>query len=165
MNKFATLKHIGSFKKVCFYSIQMENSAISLYEEFYIKHQNLVGFKQDLSTILSQIREIGLRGAKDYYFRHEGSAEALPSTFFGGNKSNLRLYCLRLSENVVILVSGGVKTKLKAQDCPNVSLHFKMANSLSKKFTSLIKEGEIRIEEKIIPRLQFEKELQIEFKL
>lgn len=79
MHTFATLKHIGTFKKVCFYSIKLENSDLSLYEEFYEKFGKLDELKEEMDILFSQIKAIGNRGALSHYFRHEGSAEALPT--------------------------------------------------------------------------------------
>jgi hypothetical protein len=162
MNNFATLKLIGSFEKVVFYSIRLEGMDLSLYEEFFEKF-NIKEYKDELSNMLSQIREIGKRGAYARYFRHEGSAEALPTSILGDGNGNLRLYCSRINENVVILYNGGIKTKQKAQDCPNVFLHFNLANKLSKKITQLMIDEEIKSDPKGRSGLIYDKSLTIEF--
>ncbi|MDR3010860.1 MAG: hypothetical protein LBV59_23235 [Sphingobacterium sp.] len=46
--------------------------------------------------------------------------------------NNLRLYCHRLNDHVVILYGGAIKTAGKAQDCPQVKEHFNLANILSR---------------------------------
>lgn len=45
---------------------------------------------------------------------------------------------------MVILFSGAIKTANYAQDCPNVSLHFKQANQLTKAIDTAIKVKDIR---------------------
>lgn len=63
------------------------------------------------------------------------------------------MYCIRICDEVVILLNGGIKTAQKAQQCPNVAPHFTMANKVSKLLTQAIKDKEISIEQNIRPRL------------
>lgn len=58
--------------------------------------------------------------------------------------NNLRLHCHRLNSKVVILFSGGIKTRSKAQDCPNVKSHFLLANRLTNIIDRAIQERDIR---------------------
>jgi hypothetical protein len=162
MNKFATLKHIGSFKKVCFFSILLEGSSQTIYEEFYDKFKSEESLKEDIKLIITQLNQIGLRGAFTKYFRPEGSAEALPHFITSLHKPKLRLYCVRLSDEVVVLLSGGIKTSQKAQDCPNVSNHFRIANKISKQLTKAISVGEIEIDKITRPRLIIDKAYRIQ---
>lgn len=57
--------------------------------------------------------------------------------------NNLRLYCHRLNEYVVILFSGAIKTAHTAQECPNVKPHFELANKLTVTIDKAFKENEI----------------------
>lgn len=57
--------------------------------------------------------------------------------------NNLRLYCLRANESVVFLFNGDIKTTLKAQDCPNVKSHFKLANKLTALLNQAFVENQI----------------------
>ncbi len=164
MNKFATIKHLSTFKKVSFYTLKIENE-VSLYEAFYEKINNQADLKEDLAIILQQINEIGDHiGAELRYFRHEGSAHALPSKVlaFEGEKTALRLYCAVLSCNVVFLFNGDVKTTMKAKDCPNVKAHFELANKLSEKLTKAIIEREIWIDDGFEHRLRILNNFEIE---
>ena len=62
----------------------------------------------------------------------------------GKKKSNnLRLYCHRLNESVVILFSGSLKTAETPQQCPNVKPHFELANKLTLPIDNALKEREI----------------------
>ncbi|MBZ5857604.1 hypothetical protein [Flavihumibacter profundi] len=78
-----------------------------------------------------------LYGAQDHFFKREGYAERLPPPTYrfvesdGESDFGLRLYCLVLSEQVVILLNGGRKTAQRVQDCPNCFPHFNFANKLS----------------------------------
>ena len=75
---------------------------------------NIEKFKDDavrnkeLNVILTQIDRIQKNGALERYFRYEGKMSdhvmALPAF-----QSGLRLYCLRMSDSVLIIGNGGVK--------------------------------------------------------
>lgn len=160
MNNFATIKHINSFKHVEYYSVCIdEDGDSSLFEKFLVKHtqENL----QKLNHIQSWIKWIGNKyNAKIDYFRNEAETadtSALPPknpnwepTFIEwnnetetGHTNNLRLYTFRANEHVVFLFNGDIKTADKAQNCPNVKSHFKLANTLSKLIDKCFVEGEI----------------------
>lgn len=146
------LKYIQAYDKVVYYSVTLfdeEDNLIStngsMFEDFIKKHE--VQNYQELDYVLNWIRYIGdNKGALPHYFRFENRASGLPpkaKTAVNENVSfvdverpdlpnfSLRLYCLRLNEHVVILFNGDIKTTEKAQDCPNVGGHFKLANKLS----------------------------------
>src|SRR5688500_17022902 len=94
--------------------------------------------KRQLSEINRFIQQIGEEyGAEDQFFKRERYAERLPPPNYrfidsdGETDFGLRLYCLKLSESVVILLNGDRKTAQKIQDCPNCYPHFLFANKLS----------------------------------
>ncbi|MCK0137177.1 hypothetical protein [Arenibacter sp. S6351L] len=162
MSSFARLKHIQDYDQVSYYSVcvgddpQTFDDQDSLYESF-LKTQGEVNRKKVIH-IINWLKEIGERyGAQKHLFRDEqkqGEANALPPegtnrrpTYTEAGKNipnNLRLYCYRLNEHVVILFSGAVKTAKYAQDCPNVNPHFAKANRLTKAIDTAIKEKDIR---------------------
>lgn len=161
MNGIIRLKHIQDFKKVCFYSVCLDEDEIpiddveSLFELFVKTHE--VENKEKLNHILSWLQEIGDKyGALDFYFRNEqnqGEAMGLPPrkasvepvyTEDGEiTPNNLRLYCHKLNESVVILFNGNIKTAETAQTCPQVRPHFELANKLTISIDNAFKEGEI----------------------
>lgn len=148
MSIFVRIKSVATYKKVVYYSVVLtdsndeeilETEVESLFENFLKRHQadNI----KKLTHILAWMKEIGEnRGALIDDFRHEKKASALPPKgkdrkpvfmIKGKNDINdLRLYCFPVNERVVFLFNGGIKTTKKAQECPNVSDHFKIANKL-----------------------------------
>jgi hypothetical protein len=64
---------------------------------------------------------------------------------FEGNP--LRLYCLYISNNMIFLFNGGIKTTDKAQDCPNVSKYFRDAERFTKMIDEGIRSGELILDE------------------
>lgn len=149
MNIFAQIKPIARYKKVTYYSICLDNSKTSLFEDFISCFKTTE--REKLNHILIWMELIGDKyGATPNFFRPEGATadaaalppkgtERKPHYTEGGNTkaNNLRLYCLRANSHVVFLFNGGLKTKNKAQDCPNVGAPFRLANQLTKALEDL----------------------------
>lgn len=124
-----------------YYTVLREGEEKSEVEKFFEKFTEDEEHREDIQELRAFIVELGEKiGAKDRYFRFEEVAEALPPKFIG---MDIRLYCYRLSEQIVILFNGGVKTTAKAQDCPNVAPHFRFANRVSHSIERLKREGMI----------------------
>lgn len=173
MNTFAQIKRIAEYEKVIYYSICLDDDEASLFEEFIRKHgtEN----RNKLNHILVWIKTIGDKyGAQERHFRPEGEfadTSALPPPSnnelsfieYGKKKSNnLRLYCLRANESVVFLFNGDIKTEQKAQDCPNVRKHFKLANYLTKAIDQAFIDQEITWNEEYT-NITYDKSLKIYF--
>lgn len=162
MNNFAEIVLIERFKKVNYYSLSI-NGEQSLFSKFITKHT--IENKEKLAHILKWISVIGDKiGSKEFYFRNESetaSTSALPpriglikdepmyiETDEDGISqtvpNNLRLYCMRLSDNVVFLFDGDIKTARVAQECSNVKPYFRQANLLTKLIDQAIIDGDIQ---------------------
>ncbi len=142
MNSYTLIK-IADYPKTSFYSIVEENQNEELiwFAEFMKKIK-----RHDAISIRKMIQEIGKKyGARKQYFRHENRAHALPSAevrFIETDKS-LRLYCLRLSDQAVILFNGGYKDAQTAQES-GISYHFQEANIMANKIQKALINNEIR---------------------
>ena len=154
MNNIATIKQIASYNKVIYYSICIEDDGgDSLFELFLKKHT--AENKEKLNHIMKWLQLIGEKyGAQEYYFRNEAESsdtrglppsgtDREPTYIEDGENvpNNLRLYCFKLNEHVVILYNGDIKTSARAQDCPNVRQHFRLANMLTKLVEEQMNEG------------------------
>ncbi len=148
MNTFANLfelKALGG-RKTRFYTVQFEDKPDNEFEDFLLRHENQEDLKQQLDELVAWLDEIAARrGALHWLFRHENKAHALPpkQRLQHLEINNLRLYCLRLNDNVVILFNGGFKTADTAQNCPNVRPYFNQANRLSDAIDQCLQSGEI----------------------
>ncbi|MBA3900674.1 MAG: hypothetical protein H0X62_10775, partial [Bacteroidetes bacterium] len=101
---------------VNYYTIQFENE-ISETQKFFDNFEE-EEYEKDIKTILAIMEKISESRAVERHFRMEGkirdSAVALPGNLYS---SNLRLYCLRISDKIVILGNGGLKkTKTYNED-------------------------------------------------
>ena len=90
------------------YTIQFLSDDDSEFEKFYSKFRNELEYNEDFERLLNILGRIADFGALERFFRPEGKMNdrvcALPVL-----KSKLRLYCLRLSDKILILGNGGVK--------------------------------------------------------
>jgi hypothetical protein len=157
MSTFAKISFIASYDKVTYYSVALVDEEVDLpsyFGKFVSRHQQRN--REKLNHILSWLKEIGNAwGARPHLFRDERKAHALPPK--GALReptyveieigkvvaNNLRLYCYRLSESVVFLFDGDVKTADAAQDCPNVGPHFRTANKLVQVIDECFNQGDI----------------------
>ncbi len=110
----AELILVNEAKNCTFYTIQFLSEDESEFEQFYNKFKDEVEFNPDLMRIVGFLGRIADFGALERYFRPEGKMSdhvvALPVV-----TSKLRLYCLRLSDKILILGNGGIK-KTKSYD-------------------------------------------------
>lgn len=146
MNIFVTIEPAFKEKEVNFYSVRFDGSDhleiddfITFFEEG--NEEDQIAFEE----LIAFLGVIGDRGAFKHLFRHEGDgAEALPRKFLDQGaylvspNNPIRLYCIRINTDVVILCNGGIKTTRNPNDCDNVSRYFKdvraIARSLDKAF-------------------------------
>ena len=132
-------------EKVAFYTIKLESNLRSEFVDFLTRMRVQEVTRGQLAEIIRLIQNMGSRyGAQKHFFRHENAASALPPPNFHYvdiDDYGLRLYCIRLSESVVILLNGDRKTTQKVQDCPLCSRHFSLANRLAHKVDEAIREG------------------------
>lgn len=131
------------------YSIQFTSEDYSEYERFYNKFIQDATLNRDLLRIVEIIDKIAQEGALGRLFRPEGkmrdSVVALPLL-----TSKLRLYCLRLSNGILILGNGGVKNSRTYEEDDSLRGYVLTLQ----KFEELLKEGQrkgtIKISERII---------------
>ena len=132
----AELLLVNSTDACTIYTIQFLSENNSEFERFYNKFKNDAEYNPDLMRIVALINKIADMGALERFFRSEGKLKdgvcALPII-----QSKLRLYCLRLSNEILILGNGGVKkTKTYNEDSTLNGYVLTLQN-----FEKLIREG------------------------
>lgn len=128
-----------------------ESEEISETEDFFGRFENEDKFSDDIENLAYWLEEIGKkRSAKEHFFRFEDSANALPppKRVTRQDSGKLRLYCIRLSDNIVILCNGDEKTANEAQKCPNVFPKFRLARSIAIQIDKHFSDKSLRIEGK-----------------
>lgn len=140
------------YEKVTYYTVRVEGRAFSEFRDF---QQRMSANPQDLielNEIRRYIQNIGNApfGAEPRHFKPERAAERLPPPYHWfeaetPNDYGLRLYCIRLSRDFVILLNGGRKTNLDPEKCDNCRPHFRFANALANVITTAIIEGNVTL--------------------
>ena len=137
----ATILSIEQTEKAGLFTIIFEGEAMSEFDNFYSKFINDAERSNDVYQILNQIDLMMTeRGFTERNFRYEGKASdnvvALPVY-----KNSLRLYCLRLSDSVLIVGNGGVHEEDSTLNGYVISLQ-----KLDALLKADIKKGLVRIE-------------------
>lgn len=115
---------------VQFYSVKLGTSKITEFEFF--DNKDFPNHYEELQIIYNVINEMRVRGAKEFFFKNERNAEALPivsQAIQDANKEDfgLRLYCKRMSDELLIIFNGDIKTHINPNSCVNVCNHFTRA--------------------------------------
>ncbi len=118
------------------YSLQFLRDSETEFEKFVDRFMDNAEYNDDFADIAAVVNRILDIGAKERFFRPEGNSSdavvALPTT-----KSKLRLYCLRLSDKILILGNGGVKKSRTYQEDPELRGYVLTLQ----KFQRLLEEG------------------------
>jgi hypothetical protein len=160
VNKFITIRLFKTFKQVAYYTFWIEGREQSETDAFFTRFENESALTNDLNLLVAWIQEIGRnRGAKSRYFRFENDAAALPPPArimaeLGNSYCQFRLYCIRLSDEIVILANGGRKTSQTVQNSPELMPHFRFANKMAQQLIELIQSGELVLDGKQIVDLE-----------
>ncbi len=153
MKQYVNLQVFRDFRKVRFYTFQLENNDTSETMKFFNRMKADDSSVEDLNRLARWIVEIGENhGALLELFRFEEEAHALPPPPIGQRKvgvihiqnNDLRLYCVWISESIVILANGGIKKSDTVQGTPDLIPHFRFAKAMGRQINQLIREGNFR---------------------
>ncbi len=160
MNKYILIEEFSTdFPLVSFYTARLETASLSETEKFIERFLESPEFKNDFDAVIAWIEKMGMDfGARRIFFRDENGANALPPRQGILEKytpafvefAHLRLYCIRVSDQIVILLNGGVKTSEKVQDSPDCIAHFRFAVRFCKLLDEQIRDGAFRIHGRIL---------------
>ena len=158
MTQKYSIELIEEHDAVNFYSIHLDVEELSELERFFEKFPEGSQFDEDIDTIIEWLDRIGHRGALERHFRYEGKygdgIMAIPI-----ETSNLRLYCIRLSDKILIFGNGGVKDCARWQDSKTLTQYVQMLLDTSRFISSRISNGTICIVDKeIVGNLKFSRD-------
>ena len=147
MKKRTTLELVEQSEKVCLYSISFAMDNMTEFERFMLKFREEASFNKDYQRILYAISIILDKGALERYFRPEGSFGddlcALPI-----ESGRLRLFCLRISDEILILGNGDVKRASAYEDDPALLGYALDLQKFDRLLRKDLEKGIVRIEEK-----------------
>jgi hypothetical protein len=113
---------------------------------FYNRFKDDAIYNDDLARIAKFVESIADLGALERFFRLEGKMSdrvcALPVF-----KSKLRLYCLRLSNSILILGTGGIKKSRTYNEDDELRGYVVTLQNFDKLIKQGVKEGTIIISE------------------
>lgn len=147
MKKKTTLDIISESEKATLYSISFEKDGTTEFEKFVAEFEMNAEYNSDYQRIIAALQVILDKGALERFFRPEGkmndNVHAIP---IEGGK--LRLYCLRISEQIVILGNGGVKNTKSYQEDPRLYGYVLDLQRFEKILKENIDKGYISVDEK-----------------
>jgi hypothetical protein len=149
------------FEEVAFYTIRDEAQEESETDRFLGRFMDPdspnfePGFEEAFRLIVAWIENIGQNGLSQIRVRKENDAEALPPLpglvyELDLSAPPLRLFYVRLSDQVLVLCGGGKKTSRSTQESGALMSHFRLANAIAKELAQMVQSREIRIEGKQI---------------
>lgn len=153
MKKKTTLELVEQTEKVSLYSISFAMDRTTEFERFLQKFEQEASLNPNYQKIIYALSIIMDKGALERYFRPEGKMNddlcALPI-----ESSTIRLYCLRISDEILILGNGDVKSTQKYEDDTKLygyALDLQKFDMLLKKD---IEDGVVIIEEKVLKNIE-----------
>ena len=156
MKQEYSIELLEEYDKVNFYSIRMKDAELTELEAFFEKFPEGCEYDNEIDVIISWIDQIAERGALERYFRPEGNygdgVGVIPIDV--GNK--LRLYCLRLSDKILVFGNGGVKDSRTWQESETLAPYVKLLIDTSRFISSRIKNGTtVFVDKEIVGNLNF----------
>ena len=131
------------------YTIRLKDEKLTEFEKFLDKFPNDCKYKEDIDIIISWIEKITEKGALSRYFKPEGKygdgVGAIPI-----ETNNIRLYCLRLSDKILILGNGGIKDADTWQDSPTLRPFVELLIDTSRFINTRRQKGNIQLNDKTI---------------
>ena len=128
------------------FSIRIDGDRLSEVEKFLIMFKDTASpvLKDDLDRIINGLSQIAENGALERFFRNEGGINdrvvAIPLYILPRNHAEngtLRLYCIRISDKLLIVGGGGLKTTHTTEEDPILSAHVRTLQSIDKKLAEL----------------------------
>lgn len=153
MKKKTTVELVEQSTKVSFYSISFQMDRTTEFERFLSKFEEEAEFNEDYQKILAALEIILDKGALERYFRPEGTMKdnlcALPL-----ESGDIRLYCLRLSDEILILGNGDRKTTRTYQEDTRLLGYALDLQKFDRLLKDDIEEGFVTIEERTLKYIE-----------
>lgn len=155
MTQKYSIELIEEHDAVNFYSVHLDEEELSELERFFEKFPEGCEYDEDVDTIIAWLDKIGERGALERYFRYEGrfgdKVSAMPI-----ETSHLRLYCIRLSDKILIFGNGDVKDCATWQENETLSEYVEMLVDTSRFISTRLSNGTLYfVDKEIIGNLNF----------
>lgn len=148
-----TLKTIEQNDNVGMFSICFDSNEESEFERFLNEFKDNATLNKDFNVILLALSKIIDKGALERFFRNEGKmSDNVKALAIDSHK--LRLYCLRISDQILILGNGGVKTTRTYQEDDKLSGYVMDLQTFDRVLLNAQKSGKVTIEKNMITDIQ-----------
>lgn len=148
-----SLKTIEQNDNVGMFSICFDGNEESEFEKFLNEFKDNATYNKDFNVILLALSKIIDKGALERFFRNEGKMnDSVKALAIDSRK--LRLYCLRISDQILILGNGGVKTTRTYQENEQLSGYVMDLQTFDKVLIKAQKAGRATIEKNMITDIQ-----------
>lgn len=148
-----TLKTIEQNDIVGMFSICFDGNEESEFERFLNEFKDNATLNKDFNVILLALSKIIDKGALERFFRNEGKmSDNVKALAIDSHK--LRLYCLRISDQILILGNGGVKTTRTYQEDDKLSGYVMDLQTFDRVLLNAQKSGKVTIEKNMITDIQ-----------
>lgn len=142
----AKIMSVKQTEKTALFSIIFEGEDESEFVKFQSKFINSAKLVDDLRLIINVIQKMLEKGFEERNFRREGKetdhVSALPVY-----KNRLRLYCLRMSDSVLIVGNGGIKRSRTYEQDENLNGYVIDLQNLDRLLSADIKKGRVSLED------------------
>lgn len=154
-----TIKHITISDAVGVYSLQFSDKTETEFVDFMSKYKDIPNpiLKEDFNRIMTILKKIIVNGALERHFRTRESkikdgVVAVPLDIRRRKKGcgTLRLYCLRISDEVLILGNGGIKYGDNYNDDAELNSYVANLAELDRVIRKLSQQGKIKITGKTV---------------
>lgn len=149
----ATLKTIEQSDNVGMFSICFDGNDESEFEKFLKEFKDNAAYNRDFNVILLALSKIIDKGALERFFRNEGrmrdNVKALAI-----DSRKLRLYCLRISDQVLILGNGGVKNTRTYQENEQLSGYVMDLQTFDRVLLQAQRQSRVTIEKNMITGIE-----------
>lgn len=145
----AELKIVAQNDNISLYSICFDGSQETEFEKFVNKFKDNATVNHEYRTILLALERILGTGALERYFRLEGKMND-DLCALAIDSRQLRLYCLRISDQILIAGNGGIKTTRTYQENEELNGYVMNLQQFDRLLKQAQEEGTITIEENVI---------------
>lgn len=151
--KQVTIKTIEQNDNVGMFSICFDGDSKSEFEKFLLEFKDNATYNKDFNAILLALSKIIDKGALERFFRREGKISDHVSALSIDSRK-LRLYCLRISDQILILGNGGVKLTRTYQEDEILSGYVMDLQTFDKVLAEAQKRGVVTIEKNMITDIE-----------
>ena len=149
MRKKTTVELITCSEIASLYSISFEIDGKTEFEKFVEAFEADATYRNDYRRILAALQVVLEVGALERFFRPEGKIEddlvALPL-----DSGKLRLYCLRISDQILVIGNGGIKDVKRYEDSRQLLGYVMDLQKFDRLLKAMLESGSIDIEERVL---------------